>query len=175
MPSAAAVPYGVQIRADDYLAARRLDLRPRRGLRLALWGLGPPLLLVLAVDFHLGGGRGGSHPFLPSVLGAGVFLLLWYYVLLPHQVRRAYQSASDPAAASVNGEVSTDGITVRAGGLQGRLAWPDVARWKQDASLILLYSAAGEFTMIPLRGFATEADRAAALELIARHAGPPLA
>src|SRR5688500_8344725 len=104
------IPYAFEIDPDDHVAARRLSLRPRRVMRWILWILGLPLLAVLALDFYFGVSRGRAHPLLPAILGFGVFLIAWYYVLLPRQIRRTYQLSDDTPLAPMSGELSETGV-----------------------------------------------------------------
>lgn len=168
------IRYSVQIDAADYLAARRLSLRPPRFWRWALWLAAPFALALLAFAIHHRLSSGRPNAFLPMLLGAGIFLLLWYYVLLPLQVRRAYQGIGDANPAPIEGELSDTGVTVTTGQMTGTLAWSDVTGWKRNARLILLLAANGGYTMIPLRGFVHDRDRAAALELLERQLGRPV-
>ena len=169
------IPYTFEIDSEDHVAARRLSLRPRRVMRRILWAIGLPILALLAWEFYRGVTSGRSHPFLPALLGGGIFLLVWYYVLLPRQIRRTYQPSHDTPLAPISGELSENGVRVTNAALTGAIAWPDVTHWKHDSRLILLFAESGDYTMIPLRGFATPAARDAALALLVQHLGPPTA
>jgi len=135
-----------------------------------MWVLGIPFIAVLVLDSYFGASRGRPHPFLASLLGAGMFLLIWYHVLLPLQVRRAYQQTND--ALPVVGEFTATGLSVGTTGMRGALAWSEVAKWKRDDRIILLYSAEGEYTIIPLRGFASASQREAAFAFLEQRLGP---
>jgi hypothetical protein len=165
--------YQFTIDPEDHVGARRLSLRPTRNVRWALAAVGLLLLVLLAADFVRGAKTGQARPLLPMLLGGGVFLLAWYYVLLPRQVRRIYRTDDATPPEPVSGELSAAGVAVASAGLKGALTWDRVERWKHDARLLVLFADDGTHTAIPLRGFATAEDRAAALVLLRQHLGAP--
>lgn len=167
------IRYEFTIDPEDHVAARRLSLRPRRAVRWALWIGGGIALTALAADFLGGAQSGRARPLLPMLFGAGLFFLAWYYVLLPRQVRRIYRTDPAETPAPVAGEISAAGVAVSTAGMKGTLAWDDVVKWKHDARVIVLFTAEGGHTAIPWRGFATDIDRAAALDLIQSRLGAP--
>jgi hypothetical protein len=165
MNDRAAIPFAVELTPDDYVAARRLNLRPGPAARAFLWSAGVLILLFLAWDWYSGETLQRFRPLLAPVLGGAVFLTVYVRFLLPWSVRRAYrQQPPQP----LSGHVSPEGLTVTSSDSPGTADWSLFFKWKANERVVLLYYADRLFTMIPLRGFATEGDRAAALELIQR-------
>ena len=173
--SPAAVSYTFAIDPEDHVSARLLGFRPRRAVRFLLFLGAVGLVAALSFDRLPGLPPGRGHALLASLLGFGIFLLVWYYFLLPRQVRRIHTVAGDSAPAPLHGEIDADGLRVRTAGLHGTLPWSEIEHWKRDGRIVLLVTAAGETTIVPLRAFATDADRETALALFHTHLGPPIA
>ncbi len=167
------IRYQFTIDPEDHVGARRLSLRPTRKVRLVLGVVGMLVLGLLAADFVRGAKAGHARPLLPMLLGGGVFLLAWYYVLLPRQIRRIYRTDDTAPPEPVLGEISVAGVAVSTAGMKGALTWDRVERWKHDARLIVLFADDGAHTIIPRRGFAADAEHAAALALLREHLGAP--
>jgi len=164
--------YLVQIDAEDRVAARRLHLRLSPPLRVALWLAALSLGAFLVVTLVAGDTRAAPHPLLPALVALLLFLAAWYFILLPRQIRRAYHQPFDTPAPTLAGELTDAGLSVTSEAVSGQLPWRDVVRWKHDDRLVLLYSSASDFVMIPLRGFDSPESRSAALAFLQRHLGP---
>ncbi|HUR57324.1 MAG TPA: hypothetical protein VM029_06420 [Opitutaceae bacterium] len=121
--------------------------------------------LVCVLLLYLGWIRGRWHPLLAPILGAGFFLGLYLFIILPWNTRRAVRQSGPPGM--LTGEFSDEGITLGTG---ETLPWSLVSRWKLNDRVVLLF-AADAFVAIPLRAFA---DRAAAIALARTKLGPPV-
>ena len=159
------IPYDVTIGPADYVSARRLSLAPRPSMRLILWLWAMVFVPVCLWLTYFGWVRGRWHPLLSPIFGAALFLLFYFFVLLPWSTYRAYQRHH------VTGELSEEGLKLTMEGASQRIKWPLIRKGKRSDTLLLFYFADEGFAVIPLRAFATHDDRAAALSLIERKVG----
>ena len=159
------IPYDVMIAPGDYVGARRLSLAPRPLMRVILWLWAIIFVPVCLWLTYFGWARGRWHPLLMPIFGAALFLVFYFFVLLPWSTRRAYQRHH------VAGELSEEGLELTMEGARQRIKWPLIRKWKCSDKLLLFYFADEGFAVLPLRGFATQDDRRAALRLVERMLG----
>jgi hypothetical protein len=154
--------YAAEFDPGDYVAARRLSLTPRRIMRLILW-----VWVAILVPFcvwltYFGWVRGRWHPLLLPMAGAGAFLAFYFYVVLPWIARQGHRP--EPAA----GHFTDAGVVSDQLGL---VEWNRLRKWKRNDRILVFYSSGDAFLVVPLRAFATAADRTAAIALLERKLG----
>ncbi|MFA6286892.1 MAG: YcxB family protein [Opitutaceae bacterium] len=154
----------------DYVNARRLALRPRTSIRIALYVLLTLLAAALAGEVWTFLLSGQSPPGMVLLILAPVYFALFYFVFIPFGSRRIFRqqkNLQDPATFAFTDQ----GMRVDSVRGHMELPWSDFHKWKANDKVLLLYHSSAIFNMIPRRAFATAADFAAFRELVERHLG----
>lgn len=161
----------IRILAEDYLAAVRLNLRPRKARAIA----GIVLLVVVAIAIGLLLLRiaSGEAQWFDSILVAAVvWLVLWYWVFLPRQVRKLYsqqRSLQEPFEAAFD----ATGMRIDSERGNATLPWADVHKWRESKRIFLIYQSDALFHLLPKRCFGSEADQAELRDRLLAQVGPP--
>jgi hypothetical protein len=139
---------------QDYVDARRLGLRPRKGMRILMYILLAVYALALGgalIDFvrtgHWFNGLGWMS-FFPA------YALFIYYVLIPWRTRRIFKQQKtlhDPVTFTFTNE----GMHAESKRGNANLVWDDFFKWKVNTKTLLLYHSSAVFNMIPARAFPT--------------------
>lgn len=161
----------IRILPEDYLAAVRLNMRPRKA-----WAVvGIVLLVVFAAAiglmlWRLASGQGQWFDF--ALAAAVVWLVAWYWVFLPRQVRKLYsqqRSLQEPFEAIFDDA----GMRTRSERGDGTLLWADAHKWRESKHLFLIYQSDALFHLLPKRCFGSEAEQAQLRDLLLSRVGPP--
>ena len=168
------ITYGGQLTADDYIAANKLHMR-KRGWKRVAWVVFWVLLGVgalLSADVAIRDPNSGLPPLLLILLIAvtQLFVRLFY---LPRRVRRVYSQQRNLQLPFES--VCTDsGIESTNANTSSRLPWSHLIRWKEGATLFVLYQSDLMMTMVPKRCFAQPEQVDAFRGLLTERLGPPV-
>jgi hypothetical protein len=152
------MPISGTLTPEDYIAAKRLDSRPRPWL--AVVGI-----CLLAGALFAAVKSGDWVPVWP--IG---FLFAVFYVYMPYMMRRAFRMN-----AAMSDSVS---LNLREGGLyfvisntELLLQWNKVHRWRASHAFILIYTAAKTYCIVPRRFFSEPDTIEALCETLKKNVG----
>lgn len=147
----------VQILPEDYIAATRLPLRPRKS-----WAVIGVVLLMLATlvivndfwDVLRGKGHVWKDVGLTTIIA---YFAGWYFVFIPVRVRRIY---AQQRALHEPFEMTFDenGIFANNARADGKLPWEYIHRWRESETLFVLYQMDALFNILPKRCFVSSAE-----------------
>lgn len=165
-----AVTQQIQVAEEDYLGAIRLNLRPRKSLRI----VGTVLLALIALVVCAALGMAAAGGQMSNRTWGGLFILvyvpLWYFVIVPFQASRTYK-ASPLLARPTAVEISEECVRFNNGDGEARVPWEDFIRWKANKRLLLLYTAPSAYAILPL-DFFTEDECEQVLAIAEAKLGP---
>ena len=149
--------YQIQLAYDDYKAAMRLHLTPRRRFKIMLF----PLLCFFALGCLLAvrtflRGEGGQGLYI--VAGAAAYFILLFYVLLPYRWKKNYKQQK-LLHLPFQHEFTADSLCTVAEYGNSTLPWKEFHKWREGKTLFLVYQSDNMFHMIPKRIFQNLADQ----------------
>jgi hypothetical protein len=168
------ITFGGQLTADDDVAANKLHMQ-RRGWQRVRWIVFWVLLGVgglLSAEIAVQDPKAGLTPLLLILFIAAVqlFVRLFY---LPRRVCRVYsqqRSLHLPFEA-----VCTDsGIDCTSANSRTQLPWSHLIRWKEGATLFVVYQSDLMFNVVPKRGFTQPEHVDEFRGLLTERLGPPV-
>jgi len=159
-----------QILPEDYIAAVRLNYRPRR-----VWAYVGSVVLMLAAIAFLPGvwdllrGRGDVWDI--AGLVAIAYFPTWYFVFLPRRIRKLYKQQR---VLHEPHEIMFDatGISTTYSLANGTLPWSHVHKWRESKDLLLVYHSDAMFSIFPKRHFDPPSELDRFRELLASRVGP---
>ncbi len=105
-------------------------------------------LLVSGIVLTLIGAASWQVFLLPLlILG---FLALFWFVLRPSQIARAYRQHKE-LASEFQMDLTDEGYSIQNDYGSGKIPWKDFHKWKADKNIILLYRTDAMFNMVPTR------------------------
>lgn len=143
----------VQLTPEDYIAAHRLNMRPRPAFKVLLYCLLPICIFGAGVPLYEFFIQGKPFDHLFWLLPAGG---LYFYVtlsLLPAKnIRRIFQQQKDLQSPT---ELEFTDTHVHGRSERGSLSmlWPDFHAWKQNEKLVLLFQSEALMHIVPKRCF----------------------
>ena len=142
-----------QLAPDDYLAATNLHMRKRGWKRLA-WILVWSVLGVAAFMFGLIALREPSSglPNLSVILLIFIAYLFVRTVYLPRRVRRIFSQQKN-LQLPFESTVTDSGIDSTNANGKTHLPWSHVIRWKEGATVFIVYQSDLMFCIVPKRLF----------------------
>jgi len=153
---------------SDYLRAQYLHLRPRpawvcAGIGIVALGLA---ILAAALARTLAGDPPPRFPYLLLVsLG---YLGLYFCVFVPWRAHALYRRQTG-AESSFRILADSDGLVVSSELGELRLPWTVLRKWKESASLFLIYRSDSLFHLVPKRLFSSSDQVEAFRSLLRRN------
>jgi hypothetical protein len=168
------ITFGGQLTADDYVAANKLHMQ-KRGWKRVLWIVFWVLLGVgalLAADITVQDPKAGLTPLLLILFIAAVqlFVRLFY---LPRRVRHVYSQQRN-LQLPFESVCTESGIECTNANTSSRLPWNHLIRWKEGATLFVVYQSDLMFNIVPKRCFAQPEQVDAFRGLLTERLGPPV-
>jgi len=161
----------ITLTAENYIAGRKLGLRPRKSLRVALYAIAVIYgLLFLSEIISVARGDTPLGDILWMLALPGYFWFL-YFVLLPWRTRRLFNEHTllqDPTRWQFEDDGTIHVSTPRG---HATLKWGDFHKWKANDKIVLLYQSSLIFNMFPRAAFADDSDYRAFMEMARRHLG----
>jgi hypothetical protein len=134
----------------DLKAAQNLHAMPGKWARVGLFALLGLFVLLLLAGSVLASMGGISWWLIIYPLFIVGFLLLYWFVLRPAQIARAYKLHKE-LSSPFEMKLTEEGYAIQNSYGQGKIPWKDFAKWKADKNMILLYRTDNMFNMIPRR------------------------
>lgn len=160
----------VQLTAEDYIDARKLSLRPRKGMRITLYVLLCLYAVALASMVYQWLFEGQCATTLAWLIAAPAYFAFLYCVILPWRTRQLFKQHT--LLHDLNHwEFADDSIHVSSERGHAKINWSDFHKWKANDKVVLLYQSSLVFNMFPRRAFACDADYQTFSELAKRHLG----
>ncbi len=153
---------------EDLQAAQRLHALP--GKRGWIWIgvlIGFFVLLFLASIILAAMGNLSWWLALYPILILG-FIALFWYVLRPAQIARAYRQHKE-LSSLFEMELTDEGYSIKNDYGTGKVPWRDFAKWKADKKIILLYRTDNMFNMVPTRLLQDESQAQYILEQLQKN------
>jgi hypothetical protein len=156
-----------RISEDDYVNGSMLAIRPT--LRLLIIWLAAVLTLLALSMFY-------SQAVIAGVIGGlagglSVFLI-WRYLVLPIQTRRNYRKYK-----AIHGEITVElleeGLRFTSPDADGKLIWPNILKWRQNDSYILVYPMPRLCHILPKSVASSGFDVSLLVNQLTRHVGDP--
>lgn len=157
-----------QLDWKDYLKAQRLHMRPSRAARAALYVAMVVVIGALAYGFGAMAAGAGAEIWswlLPLVIIGGL-TVLYYYVLLPWNVRRIFSQQKE-LSVPLEHEITDSALVSSSQYGSGVRPWADFHKWKEDKDVLLLYMSDVMFVLIPKRFCTAEQVEAIRSHLVA--------
>jgi hypothetical protein len=168
------IKFAGQLTADDCIAANKLHMQKRGWKRVAwivFWvfmGVGT----LLAADITVQDPSTGL-PYLLLFLFIAALQLFLRLIYLPRRVRRVYAQQRNLQLAFET--VCTEsGIESTNANSSTRLPWNHLIRWKEGATLFVVYQSDLMFNIVPKRCFAQPEQVDAFRSLLTERLGPPV-
>jgi hypothetical protein len=159
-----------KIAFQDYIDARRLSVRPRKGLRILAYVLLGAVVLFIAYsvydDFFLGG---TDRSWLVPV-GVIIYLAFHRYFIVPRSARRIYEqqkSLHEPFTL----EFSEDEFNLVSPSGNSRIKYAALHKWKMNDQVILLYHSDVIYNLLPARVFSSAEEKAVFVKSLKKHLG----
>jgi len=141
----------------DLQAAQNLHAMPGKWAWVGIFALLGLFGLLLLAGIVLGiQGRVSWWLVIYPVFVVG-FLALFWFVLRPAQITRAYKQHKE-LSSPFEMELTDEGYAIQNSYGQGKIPWQDFAKWKADKNIILLYRTDNMFNMVPTRLLQGEAE-----------------
>jgi hypothetical protein len=140
------------IEANDYIAAQWVHMRPRKSLRIVLYGL---LIIVITVygiaakDVLWDRNNALLLPFWLLTLGFGYFVIFfgWFIPFKTKRVYRQHTSLQKPFTL----EITEEWFRAHSEEGETHTQWSELHKWKEGKKIFLIYRADNMFHMIPKR------------------------
>ena len=131
------------ISEQDFLAAQRLNFRPRPIFAV----LGILLLMLMA------------YVVVELVPDSSCYVMIWlafclglFFLYLPWKAKRTYRQLK-ALAEPVTLEARDDGLFYQRERSQGLVPWSHICKWRHNKTLLLLYPASNMYMMVPSHFF----------------------
>ncbi len=96
------------------------------------------------------------------------FVALYWFVLRPGQITRAYKQHKE-LSSPFEMDLTDEGYAIKNLYGAGRVPWKDFAKWKADKNIILLYRTDNMFNMVPRRLLQDESQTQYILEQLEKN------
>jgi hypothetical protein len=167
------IKFAGKLTPDDYIAANKLHIRKRGWKRIAwivywvLLGVGALLSADIAVqDPHAG------LPPLLIILLVAVSQLFLRLVYVPRRLRRVYSQQRN-LQLPFESVCSDTGIESTSASGRMQLPWVHLIRWKEGATLFVVYQSDLMFNIVPKSCFVQPEQIDAFRGLLTERLGPP--
>jgi hypothetical protein len=161
---------------EDYLKAQRLQLR-RLLLRstVVAWMVFAivPALTIYCVWQLISPPPEGIQWVAFLILGMAALLPLFYWILLPRQIHRAF-AMQEWLKEPKEFRIEAERISIRSGGRTYTRAWKDFQKFEAHEDMVFLYESARNYHIFPRHWFAPE-EYAEFREILAKNISAPAA
>ncbi len=163
--------YELQITCDDYKAAMRLHVTPRRRFKIVLY----PLLafLALAIFFTFKNLLAGEGRGFYMLAGGVAYLFLLFEVLLPYRWRKIYRQQK-LLQKSFQYEFTADTFHTFSDYGNATLPWDKFHKWREGKNAFLVYQSDNLFHLIPKRIFESPEAQAQLRSYLTAKIGNPV-
>jgi hypothetical protein len=146
----------VQLASADYVAAKKLDVRPSRrrarSIGFAFWYVAIGCALVLAWAFTL------DARLLAGIIIGVIIVCILFFTVIPITVRALYRRSfhRNSMQKPYRFSWSDQGFAIESDDGEARLNWSAVKKWKESDRLFLIYISDFIFYILPTRAFSDE-------------------
>jgi hypothetical protein len=140
------------IEQDDYIAAQWVHMRPRKSMRIVLYGLLIIVIIVYGIaakDVLWDRNDAFLFPFWLLTAGLGYFIVFfgWFIPFKTKKVYRQHTALQKPFTI----EITEEWFRAHSEEGENRTQWSELHKWKEGKRLFLVYRADNVFHMIPKR------------------------
>jgi hypothetical protein len=143
----------LKLEPGDLLRAQYLHYRPRPWLRNVYLAVVAALFAAIVYSYLERQRHLCIRLCVYSAIAA-IYLLLYYFALLPWKARRIFRQQKG-LHHSVQIELRDDGLFSLSPRGSATVPWADLLKWKENKHLLLLYHSDVLFHMLPKRCFPT--------------------
>lgn len=147
----------VQLTTEDYIAARRLSLRPRPVLKY----VGYLTLIALTIFLIWQSLEAFQTKKVDQsywiTLGITTYILLLYFFIMPLRTKRLFKQHK-ALQTPLELEFSDTHFSGTSQNGSFNMVWEDFHKWKRNKKMILIYQSSALMHMVPLRFFDSESD-----------------